>query len=195
MSLSERRVVTDANILYSAQLRALFMNLALMGHIELCWTTAIVEEWITALVGNRPDITRERLTRTADAMNAALLGANVEGYEPLIGHFVLPDPDDRHVAAAALHAGAPLIVTFNLNDFPAAALTPHGLVAIHPDRFLSDLAASDPLPLVAAARVAWSALRRPPIPADQWLASLDRLGLSKTAGLLRHHQFAGGSAP
>jgi hypothetical protein len=171
------------------------MELALGGHARIRWSDRIHDEWCTAFGRNHPDVGSPPAFSVAAAMNAALPSANVEGYEPLIGHFVLPDPDDRHVAAAALHAGAPLIITFNLNDFPAAALTPHGLVAVHPDRFLSDLAASDPLPLVAAARVAWSALRRPPIPADQWLASLDRLGLSKTAGLLRHHQFAGGSAP
>lgn len=43
-------------------------------------------------------------------------------YEDLIDSLALPDPDDRHVLAAAIRAGAQTIITFNLKDFPKAAL-------------------------------------------------------------------------
>jgi predicted nucleic acid-binding protein len=36
------------------------------------------------------------------------------------------DPGDRHVLAVAVHSGARIIVTFNLNDFPPIALAPFG---------------------------------------------------------------------
>jgi hypothetical protein len=45
---------------------------------------------------------------------------------------------DRHVLAAAVRAGAALIVTANVRDFPAAALEPFGVEAVHPDDFLLD---------------------------------------------------------
>ena len=50
----------------------------------------------------------------------------VEGCEPLIEGLKLPDPDDRHVLAAAIKVGAETIVTSNLKDFPADYLAPMG---------------------------------------------------------------------
>ncbi len=46
----------------------------------------------------------------------------VDGWEPLVDGLTLPDPNDRHVLAAAIHAGAQVIVTTNLKDFPAEEL-------------------------------------------------------------------------
>jgi hypothetical protein len=55
-------------------------------------------------------------------MNSAVLDCLVTGFEPLEpGLTALPDPDDRHVLAAAIHCGAQEIVTFNLRDFPDTA--------------------------------------------------------------------------
>jgi hypothetical protein len=47
-------------------------------------------------------------------MNSALPGATVSGYAELIPTLELPDPDDRHVAAAAITARAQVILTWNL---------------------------------------------------------------------------------
>ncbi len=58
-------------------------------------------------------------------------------YEDLITTLTLPDPDDRHVLAAAIHGGAGLIVTFDLGDFPAVVLGPWHVEAVHPDEFLT----------------------------------------------------------
>jgi hypothetical protein len=49
------------------------------------------------------------------------------------------DPGDRHVLAAAVFAGASLIVTFNLKDFSEKALAPWQIEAQHPDTFLCTL--------------------------------------------------------
>lgn len=67
----------------------------------------------------RPDLTQEQLARTKDLMNLHAREALVESYESLIETLVLPDPNDRHGLAAAIHAKVDLIVTFNLRDFPA----------------------------------------------------------------------------
>lgn len=50
----------------------------------------------------------------------------------------MPDPDDRHVVAAAIRAGAQTIVTFNLRDFPSGVLSRYDIEAKHPDDFVLD---------------------------------------------------------
>jgi hypothetical protein len=72
-----------------------------------------------------------------DLLNAHVRDCLVTGYETLIDAVTLPDPDDRHVLAAAIRAGADLIVTFNLKDFPEKDLKPYGIEAQHPDDFLT----------------------------------------------------------
>ncbi|MCC3542431.1 MAG: PIN domain-containing protein [Microcoleus sp. PH2017_22_RUC_O_B] len=49
------------------------------------------------------------------------------------------DPKDRHVLAAAVTAGADIIVTNNLKDFRENELAPWNIKAQSPDDFLSDL--------------------------------------------------------
>lgn len=51
-------------------------------------------------------------------MDASVRNAKVSGYEELIEALVLPDPDDRHVLAAAIKAGANAIVTFTKKISP-----------------------------------------------------------------------------
>lgn len=64
--------------------------------------------------------------------------ATVTGWDDLVGILTLPDPDDRHVLAAAIVGGADAIVTANLNDFPDHALARFNIDATHPDDFLLD---------------------------------------------------------
>lgn len=78
----------------------------------------------------------EKLAKVRDLMDANVRDAKVEGYESLIEALQLPDPNDRHVLAAAIRCNADAIVTFNLKDFPRDALAPYGIDAIHPDDFI-----------------------------------------------------------
>jgi hypothetical protein len=74
----------------------------------------------------------------------------------------LPDPDDRHVLAAAIHARAEVIVTFNLSDFPASVLGNLGVEAIHPDEFIARLWDEHRAGVLAAAKLHRESLKRPP---------------------------------
>ena len=97
------------------------------------------EEWITALLRNRPDLSREKLERTRMLMDKHAPDALVTGYEDLIEGLHLPDRDDRHVLAAAIRGRADVIVTANVRDFPADTLTPFEIEAQHPDEFIAHL--------------------------------------------------------
>jgi len=118
-------------------------------------------------------------------MNDAVRDSLVTGYEDLIDALSLPDPDDCHVLAAALRAGADLIVTFNLTDFPAAALAPHGLEARHPDDLLVDLLDTAPDAVWAAVNLQRAGLANPPLTAVELLAKFEANRLAKTVARLR----------
>lgn len=92
----------DANVLYPAELRNFLMHLALTGLFRARWSADVHEEWITALLQKRPDLTREKLARTRALMDLHAIDALVTGYEDLIPGLQLPDPNDRHVLAAAI---------------------------------------------------------------------------------------------
>src|SRR3954467_1188927 len=104
----------DANVLYPAPLRDLLVRLATKGLFQARWTARIQEEWISNLLLNRPEITRDQLERTRRLMERAVPGCLVTGYEPLVESMNLPDPNDRHVLAAAVCGRADVIVTRNL---------------------------------------------------------------------------------
>lgn len=74
--------------------------------------------------------------------------AVVSGYEHLIAA-VSNDPKDRHVLAAAIHARAEVILTFNLKDFPPESVEPWGIQAKHPQDYLLTLYEMDTIQVVS----------------------------------------------
>jgi PIN domain len=175
----------DASVLYPAQLRNFLMHLARRDVFRARWSSHVHNEWIEALLRNRPDLTATQLYRTRRLMNEHIDDALVCGYEPIICQLTLPDPKDHHVLAAAIHCGADVIVTANLRDFPAAALAPHGIEALHPDSFIRGLLNDKPEDVVAAFRTQHATLKNPPLSTDELLALFKRYGLVETAAELR----------
>lgn len=173
-------VLFDACVLYPAPLRDLLMQVALTGITRACWTNAIHDEWTRNVLKQRPDLQAAQLQRTRELMNAAVRDCLVEGFEHLIPNLTLPDADDRHVLAAAIHGGAQAIITFNLSDFPRNALEPHGIVALHPDNFLMQLFDKDENAVCTAVSRQRASLRNPPQTIEQLLETLERQGLQKT---------------
>jgi predicted nucleic acid-binding protein len=107
----------DASVLYPAQLRNFLMHLARRDLFQACWSDRVHDEWIAALLRNRRDLTAAQLQRTRRLMDQNIDDALASGYEHIIDQLTLPDADDRHVLAAAIVAGADVIVTVNLATF------------------------------------------------------------------------------
>ena len=118
-------------------------------------------------------------------MDDYILDARVTGFETLIDGLVLPDVDDRHVLAGAIHGGATVIVTANLRDFPSATLAPHGIEAQHPDVFVRALIEDDADVVIAAVAEHRAALINPPKSPDEYLAMLERHHMAETIAALR----------
>lgn len=177
----------DANVLYPAELRNLLMHLALTGQFHAKWSADVHEEWISSLLQKRPDLTREKLERTRMLMDKHTVDALVTGYRDLISGLQLPDPNDRHVLAAAIRGQADVIVTMNLRDFPTYLLAPWGIEAVHPDEFVLHLFELAPGTVVAAARTHQQSLKSPPKSESEYLATLERQGLFQTVSGLRKY--------
>ena len=178
-------VVFDACVLYPAPLRDLLMRLALTDIFRARWSNQIHDEWIEAVLKTRPDLNREALEKTRTLMNRNVRDGLVTGHEYLIPSIELPDPNDRHVVAAAIHCGANMIVTINLKDFPDRKLAPYRLEAQHPDDFIFNQFDLSTAAVVQAAADQRRALKNPPKSVDDFLDCLLKQGLPQTVDRLR----------
>lgn len=184
MGSSPPRAVYDACVLYPFQLRNLLVQLAVERLVEARWTDDIHDEWIRNVVGNPPGLPRERLEATRALMDRAVPLGRVTGYAPRVATITLPDPDDRHVVAAAIQAGAGVIVTWNVRDFPAAELRRHGLRRATPDAFLTDLHATEPALVAASVENARQNLTLSKVSWPAYLDGLQRQGLKRFVAAL-----------
>ena len=180
--------VLDANVLYSSSQRNLLLRIAQRKMFFPVWSDEIHEEWMYNLAKNRPDLQWEKLEHTRRNMESYFPNSNVHGYESMTPTLTLPDPNDRHVLAIAIHAEAEFIVTSDLGHFPNAVLLPHKIEAVSPDDFVLRLIRLAPLPVLEAVRKHRSDLTRPSKTVEEYLATLEKQGLTTTVAFLREHE-------
>jgi predicted nucleic acid-binding protein len=114
MIVAPFKVVLDANVLFPFSLRDTLLRAAAQGFFQLYWSTEILDETRRNLVATGT-MSDEQANRLLAAMTGAFPESMVTGYEPLVD--VMPNHEkDRHVAAAAVKAGAQVVVTSNLKD-------------------------------------------------------------------------------
>lgn len=164
------RVVLDACVLANHGVCDLFLRLAERPRLySPRWSRRILEEttnthvqklrWPEKLASHwRSEVVKHFPESLVD--EAACL-------EPVLAN----DAKDRHVLACAIRAGASVIVTFNLRDFPPETLAPWDIHAIHPADYLITLHTISPD--VVVAKLADMARDRNLSPAA-WLTKLAR---------------------
>lgn len=177
-------VVYDASVLYGNTLRDLLIRIGKTGLVQAKWTHRIVDEALGAVAKNHGDISAEQVAHLKALMLAAIPDGLVHDHEPLINGLQLRDSEDRHVLAAAIKAGAQLIITAD-KDFTESALAPWQIEAKSPDDFVLDL-------IDIADRVIWSCVqqiansrKQRPETVEDVLVQLERSGLVQSAAALR----------
>jgi hypothetical protein len=182
--------VFDACILYPFHLRNILVQAAVDRLVEARWTDQIQNEWIRNLVRATSSVQVERLSITRKLMNDALPAATVSGYEDYIATVNLPDPDDRHVVAAGIAAGATMILTWNLRDFPAKELKKFGLRKQTPDTLLTNVYEKVPDLIIGSLANARRNLSKTRVSASDFLDILANQKLAELASKMRKHRSA-----
>lgn len=141
----------------------------------------IHDEWIRNLGDT---ISRQKLEAVRDLMDENVRDAKVEGFEFLIDTLELPDPDDRHVLAAAIHSKSDAIVTFNQKDFPEDYLAGFDLELIHPDDFIVYQFEFNPGAVLESFKRQRKSLRNPKMSVDEFIDCLYKQQLPQTASVL-----------
>lgn len=185
MAVSGRyTVVLDACVLYPRFLRDVLLSLAHADLYTARWTEEIEKEWTSALLKNKPD-KQQGIAHAVEQMRAAIPDCLVLDYESLVEGLELPDPDDRHVLAAAIRGNADAIVTFNTKDFPIEALAKFDIELQTPDQFVLNQVLLHPpraLTAIKKMRLRWE---RPELAAAEMVDLFEKRQLGKTAAHLR----------
>ncbi|SRR6266568_1845697 len=175
------RIVLDANVLYPFSLRDTLLRAAAAGMFQVFWSAEILDETTRNLVADGV-MNIEQAGRLRQAMESVFPEAAVTGYERLIDA-MKNAAEDRHVAAAAVKAGAQVIVTRNLKHFRDL---PEGLETQSPDHFLCNVLDLDPEGMIALLREQAGALKRPPKSFDELLYGLAKMVPEFVASVREH---------
>ncbi|WP_017595715.1 PIN domain-containing protein [Nocardiopsis potens] len=174
----------DTCVLYPAYLCDTLLRLAAANAYRPLWSADVLDELSRNVVerGIAPEKAGHRIAQ----MNRAFPDAMVHGYETLVAG-MRNDPKDRHVLAGAVRANAEVIVTFNIKDFPDAALKPYDVLAVHPDDFLLDQLDLYPGLTLGVLEKQAASYRREPATVPGVLALLERTGVPRFAAEVRRH--------
>jgi predicted nucleic acid-binding protein len=183
-------VFVDTNVLYPVRLADLVLSSVDDGLFDLCTSDHLLEEVERVLVNAKGlPVDKAGVFRNAVQANAAV-HVHESQYAPLRRELHGPDADDLWHLAAAITAGADVIITADVGDFANADIPPgfQHVEALDADDFFDRLA-SDGLAtdLTATVRRIAARLKHPPRSPAQIVDGLQQIGLAKTVAHLRRH--------
>lgn len=186
--------VIDACVLVGVAKRDLILSLAEAELFRVRWSEQVLRETEMALgkiFGNRGQLGMDASTRAKRSILnicKAFPESTVEGHEVLVDCLnCLPDKNDHHVLAAAIHCKASIIVTDNLKDFPSEALSIYEIEAKMPDEFIADTIDLDYRKSIAAIAQLRNRLKNPELTPSELLERWRNQGLNLTADVLNPH--------
>jgi hypothetical protein len=152
-SAGPAKAVLDACVLFPPIMREMLIGAAALGGFAPVWSARILEEWARA-TRRLPEGAEAAARAEITLLRARFPEAEVTVPDELVASLALPDPDDRHVLAAAIAGGAGTLVTLNRGDFPPRALARRGVLLRDPDGLLVELLTEgiDLAPVAEAAR-------------------------------------------
>ena len=171
--------VLDTNVVYPVIIRDILFWFAYYDLYTPKWSDHIFDEWKKVM--KEKGVSEEEANKRMEKANMAFPDALVQNYKGLIDKLEMNDEDDRHVLAAAIVGRCDVIVTQNLKDFPRSILDQYGIVAEHPDEFLTNHLHLAPGLFCSAVRKVRARLKKPPYNAEEYLAILTQQGLVATA--------------
>lgn len=179
-------VILDANVLFPFRIRDVLFTFAQEGLFRAYLTDDIIDEWARSLIALKPHLSAS-VRQQETAIRSAFEEYFVTGHRPLVAGLSLPDPDDRHVLAAAIRCSAQVIVTENHRDFPSSVLDDYGIETLSADDFLANTFDLFPSGGTRALRNVRKRYRKPSMSQSEFLFDLTKNGLSKLAAAARAH--------
>jgi predicted nucleic acid-binding protein len=177
-------VVLDANVLFPFRVRDVLLTFKQEGLFRARVTDEILDEWTRNLIRLKPHL--EKSVRQQEAViRSTFEECFVTGHQPLMAGLKLPDPDDRHVLAAAIRCSAQVIVTENHKDFPSEVLDEYGVERLGADDMLANTYDLFPSGGARALRRVRKRYDNPAMSPSEFLLDLTRHGLSKLAAQAR----------
>ncbi|GLY48400.1 PIN domain-containing protein [Lentzea sp. NBRC 102530] len=166
-------VFIDTCVLLKPYLCDTLLTISECGVYRPLWSTDVLAELDRNL--RKRGASEHQVAHRLGQMRRHFPDAEVTGYQHLV-EAMENDPKDRHVLAAAVCGGAELLITENLKDFPAAAVSSFDIEVLHQDEFLLDQLDLAPELVIAALRRQVSRYRRAPRTVDDLLDILANEG-------------------
>jgi predicted nucleic acid-binding protein len=132
----------DANVLVQAPVRDTILRCAERSLLRPLWSDQVIVE-VKRTLSAKFRIPESRIDHLERQLREHFDEAWVEGYQSLIPK-MSNDTKDRHVLAAAVHAKARYLVTYNLRDFSPNSMAPWDVSVVGPSKFLQQLFDSNP---------------------------------------------------
>jgi predicted nucleic acid-binding protein len=174
-----KRLVLDANVLYSNHLRGFFLWMASRGLFQIFWSHEI---WDEVFRNYSSDPEKEELFRQdVEQVIWRSFPESMKKLRPARALAGLPDRNDEHVVALALQEGVENIVTFNLKDFPEGIMQELSIRCSHPDLFLIETYDEQRNEVVAALREHLQALRKTKLRKSDYFHKFKTSGAEKFA--------------